>query len=312
MNYIKFSLKTFLLACSTAFLFSCEKVEVAEDAGEAGQTIVKVPSDEGYNLIAMDLTTTAQNINVLEVRRDVHNEASLNSSLKVVLTEDPNGVSAYNTEHNTHYEVLPASAYTADATNPKVGNNYTLTFEPGEFVKYLKLNVPNSSTLDPNKQYALSYKATAVDGSGKVSSELHTSLVEVGLKNKWDGIYTVQSGYVQRYSAPGVPETHVYGGPLPTYDVNLVTVGANRLEVQAFRWADGSTDVGGVAPVYITIDPATNAVTMSSGTSATLANWTAHENKYDPATKTFYVSFRWNPTSTTREYWAVLKFKRPR
>ena len=306
------SIKNFLLVCSAAFLFSCDKVEVAEDAGSAGQTIVKIPSSSGLNRIAMDLTTSAQTINVLEVRRDVHNEESLKSTLKVVITEDPDGVTAYNNEHNTNYEILPATVYAADPSNPKTGNNYTLTFEPGEFVKYLKLAVPNSSTLDPNKKYAVSFTAASVEGAGKLSAVQTSTVVEIGLKNQWDGVYSVVSGFVQRYSAPGVPETHMYGGALPSHNVSLVTVGPNRLEVRAFKWADGSTDVGGVAPVYITIDPATNAVTMSSSTSATLTNWAAHENKYDPATKTFYVSFRWNPTSTTREYWAVLRYSRPR
>jgi hypothetical protein len=320
MKSFNFSIKSLLFLCSAAFLFSCEKVEVAKDAGDAGQTIVKLPSTAGLNKMAMDIVATPQTINVLEVRRDVHNEASLNSSLKVMIKEDPTGVEEYNDEHNTTYEVLPASAYTADASNPKSGDQYTLTFAPGEFVKYLKFSIPNSSALDPNKKFATSFTITSVEGDGKVSATQPSAVVEVGLKNIWDGVYTVVSGFVQRYTAPGVPEnpTTLGGSLTGNPDITLTTIDGNTLAVSGYQWANSGGTIGGIDGLRMTVDPATNQVTWSSvGTAtapgnATLASWAGHDNYYDPATKTFHVSFRWNPAGATRELEMVLKYKRPR
>ena len=93
--------------------------------------------------------------------------------------------------------------------------------------------------------------------------------------------------------------------------LEFITIGANTVVIESITWHGGG-GVGGVGGLSATIDPATNLVTMASTENATLTNWAGKENKYDPATKTFTLNFRWNPTSTTREYSVVLKYEGPR
>jgi hypothetical protein len=76
--------------------------------------------------------------------------------------------------------------------------------------------------------------------------------------------------------------------------VALATIAQNQVEFDLL-WADGS-GAGGVDPIILTVDPTTNLVTVTSGTNATLMNIPGTDNSYDPATKTFHLSFVWNGT----------------
>jgi hypothetical protein len=211
------------------------------------------------------------------------------------------------------YTALPASSFTVDAANPKVGNDYTLTFNPGEFYKQMKITIPNASTLDPNKKYGLGFKIASVD-NGKASATQQKVLVEVGLKNRWDGVYSVVTGSVQRYTAPGVPTVGdaLNGSLAGNPDITLSTLGANTLAITGHQRAQKGGGVAGIDNLRLTVDPANNEVTVVSLGNATLANWEGKENRYDPATRTFYLNFRWNPTTNRREYSIVIKYKGPR
>jgi hypothetical protein len=104
-----------------------------------------------------------------------------------------------------------------------VGNDYTLTFNAGEFYKQLKITIPNATVLDPNKKYALGFKIASVDNDGKISASEKQVVVEVGIKNKWDGVYAVNGNMVDLTTST---ITGLY--PL-TWE--LRTTGANSLAV---------------------------------------------------------------------------------
>ena len=112
--------------------------------------------------------------------------------------------------------------------------------------------------------------------------------------NPYDGMYLMK-GYIYRLLATGV-DTKLTGNfkpylmPLSTNTNTQVQFGLSQ------HWADGS----GVAIGYpiLDIDPVTNAVKVTS-TLTTLAvpvgNDPAYNTcHYDPATKTFFISYVWN------------------
>ena len=290
-----------------ALVVGCKKPDIVEQAEGKGSTIIRIPPTSGFKLVSLDLATTPQTFGVLDVYRDAISESSLNTATRVVITEDPSLITAA-------YVALPASSFTIDPGNPKVGNDYTLTFNPGEFFKQLKLTLPNASLLDPNKKYALGFKISSVDNNGKASSSQQKVLVQVGLKNRWDGVYSVETGSVQRYTAPGAPEAAggLNGSLAGNPDITLTTVGANTLGISGHQWAQKGGAIGAIDNLQLTVDPATNQVTVFALGNATLANWEGKENKYDPATRTFTLNFRWNPTTNRREYSVVIKYKGPR
>jgi hypothetical protein len=293
MKLLNISFKTLLIIGSTVLAFSCKKPGISE-ISDAGQTLVKFPRSD-FQLVSLNLLTSPQSFEV-DFRRDVPNEEEINKSLTATVMLDPTVISDYNTAHGTSYIALPAGNFNVDASTPASGNTITMSFAPGEFAKPIKINVPNASTLDPNRRYALGFKIASVTGA-KISA-LNTILVEVGLKNQWDGDYSVVSGTVTRYTAPGVPANDALSGSLAgNPDVTLTTTGPNTVEITGLQWAAQGGGVGGINNLRATVDPATNLVTMSSLGAPSLTNWAGHENKYDPATKTFYLAFRWNPTT---------------
>lgn len=309
MNFKNISAKALLPIFAVILFFGCKKPAIVEQAEGKGSTIIRATPEGGFKLVSLDLSTTSQTFAVLDVYRDANSEEALNSVTHVVITEDP-------TLLTTGYTALPSSSFMADPANPKVGNSYTLTFNPGEFYKQVKITIPNASLLDPNKKYGMGFKLSAVDNNGKISATSDQKvLVEVGLKNKWDGVYTVLSGFVQRYTAPGVPTVGdaLNGSVAGQADLILTTVGANTIEITNLRWATPSTStVAGIDNLRATIDPVTNEVTMFALGNSTLANWETKENRYDPLTKTFYLNFRWNPLTNRREYSIAIKYKGPR
>ena len=299
MNKVNLTIKTLLLMCSMSLLFaSCKKDDI-EELGDAGQTIVKIPSDDGVNLIAMDLVSTAQNINLLEIRRDVHSEASLNSTLTVKVVEDPQGVADYNAAHNTNYTVLPTTAYTIDPSNPKVGNEYTVTFAPGEFVKYIKVQVPDATVLNPNSKYATFFTISSVEGNGKASADLDASLVEVGVKNRWDGVYKVTGTMVDLTNAT-LTGYYPLTFELRTTGANTVAVFDKSQGTQTHLILSGtSLSQYGSYGLNLTFDPATNKITsitnsygqLSGGFQRSAALDPTGVNAYDPVTKTIKIKY---------------------
>ena len=207
-------------------------------------------------------------------------------------------------------EVLPASAYTIASTSVVIPKG-------SKFSVVLKLALPNSAALDPNFTYALGFTITAVSDGYTIAANQKDVVVGFAIMNIYDGVYSVESGTVTRYSAPGVPLNDALSGPLAgNPDIHLVTSGATTVTIPttgvgSISWSGGG-GVGGVDGISLTVDPVTNQVTSRSALNATFANWVGRENRYDPATKTFYLAWLWNPTGAVREYEVVLKYKEPR
>ena len=205
--------------------------------------------------------------------------------------------------------LLPASMYSIRST--------TINFKKGDRISdSLTITVPNGSTLDSRKLYALGFTLTSVSKAGvQIPANLRNVIVYFAIKNQYDGIYKVIGGRVQRYTAPSTPEVGgLLNGPLAgNPDVTLTTINANTVEITGHQWAKGSNSgVAGIDNLRATIDPVTNQVTMSSVGNPTLANWSGKVNRYDPLTKTFYLAFDWNQTANRREYEVVLQFDHPR
>jgi hypothetical protein len=204
--------------------------------------------------------------------------------------------------------LLPAGTYTLPST--------TITVKKGERVSSQFVLSVNTSTLDPTRKYGIGFSITAVSKSGvAIPSNLKDAVYIFSVKNKYDGVYSVVSGFVQRYTAPGAPTVGdaLNGSLAGNPDVTLTTTGPNDVEITNIRWGfPNSGGIGGIDNVRASIDPATNQVTMSALGNATLANWEGKENRYDPDTKTFYLNFRWNPSSNRREYSIQMKYKGPR
>ncbi len=307
MQFENIRYKIFLSICAITLIVGC-KPEIAEQADGKGPTIVRMSPGSGFKLVPIDLVTTPQTFGLADIYRDVPGEAALNSTTKVVITEDAAVITAYNTAHNTSYIVLPTAAFMIDPSNPKVGNDYTLTFGPGEFYRQVKITVPNATVLDPNKKYALGFKIASVDNNGKISASDNELLVEVGLKNRWDGVYAV-SGTMVDLTTSTITGYYPLTWELRTTGSNTLAVYDKGQGTQTHLITSGTlTSQYGTFGLNITIDPATNKILSvvnsfgqpsANGRSAALDP--SGINAYDPATKTIKIKyFMLQPGTTVR------------
>jgi Domain of unknown function (DUF1735) len=266
MKYLSLSKSLAFLSVGVLLFSSCDKGEQIDPIGDGGQTIVKIvdPSGEGKIGINIGVVTTPQVLNMVDVRRDVPNEAQLNRTMTVIVEDAPGAVSDYNAQHGSNFEAIPAGQYTIDPANPKVGNNYTVTFNPGEFAKPIKFTIPNATLLDLNKQYAFGFRLKSADADGKISAEFKTIVVEVGPINKWDGVYRVTGSMVDVANA-----TFVGSYPLTFH---LITTGANTCDAydpdygiygHVFDAAGTPNYYGSFMPA-LTFDPTTNVITSAT------------------------------------------------
>lgn len=326
MKYLNLTKSLAAIAMLSLVFTACDKAKVATPLGDNGQVLVKILGGGTPAAIAskpIDFVNTPTKILAVEVRRDVPSATELNKTMIVTVKDDTAAVTAAGRLH------LPTAWYTvAVAGGVKTGGQggtFTITFQPGEFSKSIYVTIPDATVMNPSLVYGLGFTVLTADQGAKLSTQKST-VVEIGAKNAYDGIYTVESGFVQRYSGPG-PTNPIccdnLTGPLGpgNDDVILFTTGAytcgipTSSEIGRLTWSYLTTPNSGVAGIdgiRITVDPSTNLVSSVCSGNATFANFPGYACKYIPSSKTFDLNWRWNPTATTRDYQVVLKYKGPR
>ncbi|UKT65352.1 DUF1735 domain-containing protein [Pedobacter mucosus] len=207
------------------------------------------------------------------------------------------------TATNTAYTFLPTTLYTIPSN--------TVVIPKGQKKATFIIKV-KAASFNFALTYALGIQITSAS-SGIISGNYGTGVFIFSAKNQWDGIYSIVSGTVTRFTAVGVVETPstLNGSLLGNANITLTTNGANSNIVGNLRWFGGGA-VAGIDNTIATINPTTNAVTMSALGNLTLANRAGLPNNYDPATKTFILNFDWNQTTAPRQYSIVLKYVGPR
>jgi hypothetical protein len=319
MKFLQLAKSLTALSVGALIFSSCDKVEQAAPLNGAGQTIVKF-MEVDHRLINIELVSTAQVLNMVDIRRDIPNESELNKTMKVIVKDDPGAVSNYNAANGTALVPIPAAQYLVDAGNPRIGTDYTVTMNPGDFAKWLKFSIPNALALDLNKTYAFGFSISSADAGGKVSNNAKTIVVEIGVKNQWDGVYQLKGKF----------NLHPTYAPFPGYTtdkIELHTAGASTLNQFCTIWGEycqpfpvdaaGTLNrFGGLAPQYV-LNPATNAVTVplagGPGNTTGMVAAPGFTNSYDPVTKTFYIAHGYLNAAGALRYWAdTLKFIRPR
>ncbi|MFT3910593.1 MAG: DUF1735 domain-containing protein [Ferruginibacter sp.] len=198
--------------------------------------------------------------------------------------------------------------------------NLNRTIVAGHAYDSVVVTINNLAGLDPNNTYAIGVKIASVDNGFQIVSPQQSIVIQINIRNMYDGIYTVESGWTTRYDASGIPLGDALSGDLTgNPDVYLVTTGPYSVGIPAppgpgqLAWAAGSnSSVAGIDGLEVTVDGSNNTSILSA-TLANLANWAGHDNFYDPATQTFHIAFQWtNTAGAPRDYEIVLKFKEPR
>ncbi len=321
MKYLNLKAGFSVLAASALLFGSCKRIEVPEPIGDAGQTIVKL-SESDKKLINLELVNTPQTLRMAEVYRNVANAADLNKTMTVIVKDDPSVVADYNNLNGTAFVPIPSSLFTVDPSTPKIGNNYSVVLKPGEFAKVINFILPSALALDLNQSYAFGFSLVSVDADGKIGNVDKKLVVEVGVKNKWDGKYKCTWTNYHPSLNPGYT-----GG---SEDVEMRTTGANKVKIYfpgiggfyAPAIISGAVSAFAAQEPEYTINVATNVVTVQNTAPGAVTFYTmapGYNSRYDEPSKTFFV--KWGYTylpgpvfdpANTREWTQQIKYIGPR
>jgi len=294
MKFIK-SYTWWLLLFFALATTSCEKEEV-KDAG--GQTFVKIlGGGEEPVVLPLDVNPPLEEILIADLRKDTKTETDLNTATTITITNTQAFLDAYNTAHGTTYELLPAAAYkiTAKSGVTVTGNTWTINLAPGEFAREISISL-DKSQMDLSLSYAFGLKITQTS-VGTVSLGTGSSIVNVLVKNKYDGEYDVTG------TMTDVGVSTITGDLPMTY--HLITTGERSVIGWSTKYEDYFVDIlsAGAGSVYGSFCPeflfdANNniiAVTNAYGQPAGNGRYAQLDpsgiNKWDPATGNIDVKF---------------------
>jgi hypothetical protein len=246
--------------------------------------------------VALDLVPDVETINLVYVTYDA--DQPTDKDITVTLALKPTLISDFNSANGTSLIEIPANAYTIP------GGSLKVTIPKGQRKAYLPITL-TKSLLDLTLAYALGFTIQSCDDPNvTIASNKINALYNIGLKNKWDGLYRVY-GF---FSHPTPANT----GSFDVSGIEFQTVGPTSVEMYHPPSGGGQPFVLGFFGVYprITVAP-NNTITVTAAPQVPVPHPLAAQNRYDPATKTFYAYYSYN-TAAPRIAWDTCVYLGPR
>lgn len=289
------------LAIVSVLLASCSKKTTTgvEDVKYTGAKMVSFNNYSGFQSKAIPVVDSFVGIDY-EIKL-ANTTGTANAPISVTLIKDDNAINEYNTLNGTSLKPVPVNAYRFEQK--------TVTISKGARTAKVHFEI-NPVRLSGMTSPAFGISIYSVSGDGAIihNSEAQTSIVvEIIAINQWDGLYSFRARTVH-------PTNGTLAGPVGPYaDLELITTGPNTVVWgETHPWANGSSSAtpAGYEPTF-RINPVTNAVTVEN-TVAAAENVPGANSRYDPATKTFYVAWRYNGSGGYREFYDTLRYTGPR
>lgn len=284
----------YLLPVVLAGLFASCKDSYPQPDFSKGTPIIELPvaslaGNGGGNSMSFGLSiqsTPSDSYIIVNYAAADANPTDVNVTLAVdKATLDKYNSVNYGTDTSSYMPQLPDADYS-------LSNTVTIPKGARKVEYHIKFN---TTLINPSLTYALPLKIVKAS-SGTISGNFGTLVLLIGVKNIYDGTYTLK-GNITRNSASG-PDLNLGGTYKTGLTTNLTTLTSNTDSFTQY-WRDGS-GVGGIGGLFLSVDPTTNKVTVASTSNATLKNTDGYNNRYDPATKTFYLAFDWGTAPNTR------------
>ena len=215
------------------------------------------------------------------------------NDITVTLSSDSATLAKYNTENGVTKVVPPGTVVTFPTS---------VVIKKGTNLTTVEAKITVSSDFNFNAAYGVPVKISQVS-NGIISGNFGNAVYSFGVRNKFDGAYTV-TGTMVDYASAGLTGRYPMSAGLVTSGANTVRLYDNAIGGIYHSILSGtSTSYYGAFGVEFTID-ASNKVTSvinvygqpsSNGRSAELDPSGA--NSWDPATKTLKVKYWMNQPS---------------
>jgi len=312
-------LQSFLfISLLSLIVVSCEKgTEPFPPVKSQEKPLISLPDGNNFITTALDISNTVITAEILEIRRDATDPADLNRVQTVKIAKSNSVLSDLSGAAVTE---LPRDFYQSHPDNPFDGQFWTITFQPGEFVKHLKINLKPIDLVSLGR-VGLGFQLASADNNAVLSAEQYQVAVEIGAKNKWDGVYRVKYKFFHPTNPDltgkgTIPEWDFLSSGPASIDWDLATVLINFSTNSLTYFGDAS---GPSLLVRMTVNPDNTVSITNVGSRAAALAFPPLVvppgviNHYDPVTKTFYVAYTWTPAgSGTREKYDTLTYIRPR
>lgn len=274
---------------------SCEKTEVTYEPDR--KTVVKIKDAENdITQKARDVLPTVDEFILIDVRRDPTKPSDLNQPLTVKLQKDASLIASYNTAHGTTFVELPSASYTLDMD---ISN---IQFAAGEDIKTVKIKL-NKTSLSLSTQYALAFKITDAGSGAVISNSYKSAIYAIGIKNKWDGVYTI-TGTFQDLTNSAFVGTYPYEWELQTNGpAQCIVIDQENLGIPGFAFnsvgdPSAPNTYYGSFGLVVNFDAATDKVAsvvnyygQPAGNTRSAVLDDTGLNKYDNATKTVSIKY---------------------
>ena len=182
----------------------------------------------------------------------------------------------------------------------------TVTIKAGTRNAYVHVRISRADTIRLTAKYMLPLSITDASSGVIIAENMKTVLYSLPIANKWEGTYKMK-GTILRAGDP------VLSGYYKGRTYKLGTNGPNSVILnKGMAWADSETDyAGGISYWVITVTEPANTITVSDATNSAVVADPAYPNRYDPATKTFYMSVYWGTGPTNRATTDTLVYSGP-
>ena len=312
-------LRSFLfISILSLVVISCEKEsEPFPPVKPQEKPSISLPDGNGLVVAALDISNTVITVDILEIRRDATSPADLNRVQTVKIAKSNSVLSDLSGAAVTE---LPRDLYQSHPDNPFDGQFWTITFKPGEFVQHLKINLKTIDLVTLGR-VGLGFQLASADNGAVLSADQNQVAVEIGAKNQWDGVYRVKYRLFHPTN-PGItgngtiPEWDFLTSGPTSIDWDVATVFINFPTNGLTYFGDAT---GPSLQVRMTVNPDNTVSLTNVGSQAAALAFPplvvppGVTNRYDPATKTFYVAYTWTPAGAgTREKYDTLTYIRPR
>jgi hypothetical protein len=270
---------------------SCLKDKVGEDwtSSLKGKMYAQFPNP-GAQSFTIAPTATDQ---VFKFLVNIATDALPTSDITLTFAVDQAAMAAYTAETQAadtsvhwSYELYPS--FTIEPVTIKAGTRNT----------YVHVIVSRADTIRLTSKYMIPITITAASGGVIVAENMKTVLYAIPIANKWEGTYKMK-GYILRDPYPD------YTGYYKNRTMKLATFGPNTVAITSLWYWAGANAASGVAGIgnwQITISEATvpNPISLVDPTNPAVKLLSTYPNRYDPATKTIYMSVYWGAGPTSR------------
>jgi hypothetical protein len=250
-----FSLLCVLAGCLKDKKFDNGTIQAIHSHGTDQNIVeIKLTAGDASNVLITSFDAVNKDTIIDFVPVNLASPGAASEDINVTLVQDDAIVNDYNAQNGTNFVVPGPSQFTV------VNSALVVTIPKGSHTGYLQVKLNPSAFV--GSDWALAYSISAIDKPAyHISANMSKGMVGFGIKNKYDGHYSVTGTMVD-------VANNTLTGRYPM-DVYLVTQGANSVAMvdnaigtfaHSISSGGGLSYYGSFAPVF-TFDPASDFIT---------------------------------------------------